>query len=303
MTDNLYQILGVPKAASQEDIRQAYRKLAKENHPDLNPGDRAAEERFKKISAAFGILGDKDKRQRYDRGEIDASSQERAPQGSYREYADTDSGWTYHSPSGYADFADLGDIFSDLFDGAGPQGPNRSDFRIRGQDVRYHLSVAFLEAVNGAKKRVTMPDGKTLEITIPEGVRDGQVLRLKGSGSPGPSGGPPGDALVELTVAAHEMFDRDGDDIRIFLPITLKEAVLGGKVDVPTVKTAVTMTLPKGSNSGKVMRLKGKGVLNQRSKEYGDQYVTLRVMLPDAPDKELEDFIEQWSDKHDYKVR
>lgn len=303
MSDNLYQILGVQKTASQEDIRQAYRKLAKENHPDLNPGNSAAEERFKKISAAFGILGDEDKRQRYDRGEIDAGGQERAPQGSYRDYADADSGWTYHSPSGFADFADMGDIFSDLFEGAGSQGPNRSDFRIRGQDVRYHLSVEFLEAANGAKKRVTMPDGKTLDIAIPEGVKDGQVLRLKGNGSPGISGGPSGDALVELSVMAHDLFQRDGDDIRMDLPISLKEAVLGGEVDVPTVNGAVTMTLPKASSSGKILRLKGKGIFNQRSKVRGNQYVTLKVMLPNMPDQELEEFVAQWSEKRDYKVR
>ncbi len=302
MSDDLYSILGVSRTASQEDIRKAYRKLAKENHPDLNPGDAAAEERFKKVAAAFDILGDEDKRGRYDRGEIDASGQERAPEGGYRHYAEGRSGRTYQSRAGYADFADMGDIFSDLF-GGGFRAAQGEPLKMRGQDVRYHLSIDFLEAVNGAKKRVTMPDGKTLDITVPAGLRDGQILRLKGKGLPGLGGGPAGDALIEVSVKPHPTFRRDGFDIRADLPISLAEAVLGGKVTVPTISGPVTMTIPKGSNTGKTLRLKGKGVARPKGQGRGDHYVTLKVVLPEPPDPELEAFVEKWTKTHAYSVR
>jgi DnaJ-class molecular chaperone len=175
--------------------------------------------------------------------------------------------------------------------------------RMQGADVRYQLAVDFLDAVNGAKRRLTMPDGKTLDVTIPAGLRDGQTLRLKGQGQPGPSAGPAGDAYVEIQVRPHKLFERKGQDIHVELPVTLAEAVLGGKVTVPTVTGPVTMTVPKGSNTGTVLRLKEKGVPAPKAGTRGDQYVRLKVMLPDKPDPELEAFVREWSAEHPYDAR
>ena len=295
VSEDLYAVLGLTKTASDDEIRKAYRRLAKENHPDLNPGDAAAEEKFKKISSAFAILGDKEKRGRYDRGEIDASGQERAPEGMYRHYADSRAGRGYQSQAG---FADLGDIFGDLFG----ERAGRNTVR-RGQDVRYNLSVDFLDAANGAKTRVTMPDGKPLDITVPAGVKDGQHLRLKGKGMAGFGGGPAGDALIEVSVKSHPLFRREGHNIHVDIPITLAEAVLGAKIKVPTIAGDVTMGVPKGANTGKVLRLKGKGVKLAKGPGRGDQYVTLKVVLPEQVDTDLEAFIEGWVKTHDYSVR
>ena len=294
MAKDLYQSLGVPRTASDDEIRKAYRKLAKEFHPDLHPGDKNAEERFKTISAAYAILGDADKRARYDRGEIDDSGQERPPEGMYRYYAESPRGRAYQSRAGYADFADMGDIFADLFgseamfaEGRGRRGPRR------GVDLHYRLAVGFLDAVNGAKKRLTMPDGKTLDVTVPAGLRDGQMLRLKGQGQSGEAGAAVGDALVEIAVEPHPFFRRDGDDIRVEVPVSLTEAVLGGKIRVPTVEGPVDLTVPKGANTGTVLRLRGKGV-RKADGGRGDQLVELKVMLPPKPDPGLEDLVKKW---------
>lgn len=301
MNDDPYKTLGLSRDASQEEIGKAYRKLAKEYHPDLNPGDRGAEERFKKISAAHNLLSDPEKRARYDRGEIDASGAERAQRRYYRQYADANADHPYQSSSGFADFGEFGDIFSDLFGGAG-RGRAR-EFKMRGSDVRYQLTVDFLDAVNGAKPRVTMADGRELELTIPPGLRDGQTLRLKGKGLAGMGGGPAGDALVEVHVAAHPFFERKGSDIHVELPVTLAEAVLGGRVKVPTTSGAVTMTIPKGSNTGSTLRVKGKGVPDPKTKKRGDQYVRLKVVLPAEQDSELERFVKDWAGRHPYDPR
>lgn len=303
MTDDPYQLLGVAKTASESEIRSAYRKLAKELHPDLNPGDKTAEERFKKVSAAYGLLSDAEQRARFDRGEIDASGAERPQHHYYRHYADAGGGERYHSSAAFEDFGDISDLFSDLFRerGAAGGGP-RGSVRMRGQDQRYHLEVDFLDAVNGAKRRITMPDGKALDLTIPAGIQDGGMLRLKGKGGDGIGGAPAGDALVEIAVRPHPLFTRDGDDIVVELPITLYEAVLGGKVEVPTIGGRVNMTLPKGSSSGSTLRLKGKGVKAQ-GRGAGDQRVLLKVMLPEKVDAELETFMERWRDGHAYDPR
>ncbi len=306
MADDPYKVLGVARSASADDIRKAYRKLAKQFHPDLHPGDAAAEERFKAISAAYDLLGDAEKRGRFDRGEIDASGQERPEQRYYRHYADAGAEHPYHSTEGFADFADVGDIFSDLFGHArrGPgAGRHGAAFRMRGADTRYTLAVDFLDAVNGAKRRIGLPDGGALDLTVPAGVHDGQVLRLKGKGMAGVGGGPPGDALVEVEVRPHKLFKRDGDDIHVEVPITPAEAVRGAKIDVPTVGGSVTMTVPKGANSGTRLRLKGKGVMRGGSGQRGDQYVTLKIVLPARPDAELADFLERWERDHPYNPR
>lgn len=301
---DLYEILGVSRRASDEEIRQAFRKLAKENHPDLNPGNTAAAERFKKISAANEILSDPQRRRQYDAGEIDASGEPRrspfgAGAGAYR-----------RTRTNAGTFDDLGfsDIFADVFGGGragpnpfasagGPRGPR--GFSPRGQDLRYTLEIDFIEAVTGAKKRVTLPEGGTLDLTVPEGVSDGQVLRLKGRGAPAPGGGETGDALVEIKVKAHAQFKRQGDDILVEVPLTIDEAVLGAKIEVPTPTGRVQLSIPKGTSSGKTFRLKGKGVRGKTG-AYGDELVTVRIVLPDKIDDSLSYFFSEWRQKHPY---
>ena len=281
-----YQTLGVKKDASQDDIQKAYRRLAKKLHPDLNPGNEPAEERFKEVSQAYDLLGDPGKRARFDRGEIDASGAERPRQRYYRDFAEGAS--SYASDSGFADFG-ADDFLSEIF---GRQA--RGNVRMRGQDVHYRLPLGFLDAINGGKQQLTLPDGSVLDVAIPPGTRDGQILRLRGKGRPGIGGGPPGDALIEIEVRPHHIFTRKGDDIHVELPISLKEAVLGGKVSVPTPSGAVTMTVPKWSNTGTVLRLKGQGAPKPGGGR-GDEYVALKVMLPERPDPELEKFVSQWA--------
>ncbi len=310
MNDDPYEVLGVGRDASEDEIRRAYRRLAKESHPDLHPGDKAAEDRFKRVSAAYDLLSDAEKRARFDRGEIDAAGAERPRRRTYRHYADADAGpHPYQSAGGFADFADLGDIFADLFGAAAAErgaagtagaGPR---FAMPGADVRYELAVDFLDAVNGATRRVTMPDGRTLDITIPAGVRDGQILRLAGQGMAGIGGGPPGDALIHVQVRPHPLFERRDNEIHLELPVTLAEAVLGGKVRVPTPTGPVTLTVPKGSNTGRTLRLRGKGVPDPRTKRRGDMYVRLKVVLPEETDPELENFVQAWAAKHPYDPR
>ena len=286
-----YTTLGVKKDATQDDIQKAYRRLAKKLHPDLNPGNKIAEDKFKEVTAAYDLLSDADKRARFDRGEIDASGTERPRQQYYRDFANQD-GWTaYTNNSGFADFGDFSgseDILSEIF---GRQG--RAARRRRGQDVRYHLDLSFLDAVNGGKQSIVLPDGTTLDVNIPPGTRDGQILRLKGKGRPALGDGPHGDALIEISVLPHPYFTRKGDDIYLDLPISLKEAVLGAKIKVPTPSGAVTVAVPKWSNTGRVLRLKGRGVpRSDRSK--GDQYVKLMLMLPEKPEPKLEAFVAEW---------
>jgi DnaJ-class molecular chaperone len=286
-----YTTLGVKKDATQDDIQKAYRRLAKKLHPDLNPGNKAAEDKFKEVSAAYNLLSDPDKRSRFDRGEIDGSGTERPRQQYYRDFADRD-GWSaYTSNAGFADFGDYAgteDILSEIF---GRQG--RGGRRRRGQDARYHLELSFLDAVNGGKQSIVLPDGTTLDLSIPPGTRDGQILRLKGKGHPAVGEGPPGDALIEISVLPHPYFTRKGDDIYLDLPISLKEAVQGAKLKVPTPNGAVTVAVPKWSSTGRVLRLKGRGVSGSDGSK-GDQYVKLMLMLPQKPDPKLEAFIKQW---------
>jgi DnaJ-class molecular chaperone len=283
-----YQTLGLAKDASAEAIRKAYRRLAKKLHPDLNPGNKQAEEQFKEVTAANDLLSDPQKRARFDRGEIDASGAERPRERYYRDFAEGGASNPYASDAGFADFAGADDFFSGIF---GRQG--RGNVRMRGQDAHYRLALDFLDAINGGKQQLTLPDGSVLDVAIPPGTRDGQVLRLRGKGRPGIGGGPPGDALIEVEVRPHRIFTRKGDDIHVELPMSLREAVLGGKVKVPTPSGEVTMTIPKWSNTGTVLRLKGQGVPRPNGTR-GDEYVTLKVTLPETPDPELEKFVAQW---------
>ncbi|MEZ5818360.1 MAG: J domain-containing protein [Hyphomicrobiaceae bacterium] len=292
MAEDPYSALGLKRTATDEEIRRAFRKLAKELHPDVNPDNPEAAERFKRVTAAYEIIGDPERRQAFDRGEIDASGEPR------RSYHGASAGRGSPGGPGGPDFG-FSDIFSDLFGQRGPRGPG-AGFSLRGQDMRYTLDVDFMEAVLGTKKRVTMPEGGQLDLNVPEGVTDGQVLRLKGKGGPGIRGGEPGDALVEVRVKPHPYFKRQGDDILVDIPITIDEAVLGGKIEVPTAAGRVTLTLPKGASSGRAFRLKGKGARNPATGTYGDQIVTVRITLPPKIDESLEYFLAEWRKKNTY---
>ena len=281
-----YDILGVASTSSADDIKKAYRQLARDHHPDRHPDDPAAAEAFKDISAAYGLLSDPDKRKRFDAGELDGQGNERARA----------RGWGgARSP------------FEDLFRhhraraGFG-DGARGARVQTKGANVSYTLKIKFLDAVLGAKRRVAMTNGKHFYVTVPAGTEDSQVLRLKGQGMPGFGGGAPGDALVEIHVTPDDIFTRTGNDILVEVPITLGEAILGGKVDVPTIHGTVTMGIPAGANTGTKMRLKGRGI-KQAKGSAGDQYVSLTVVLPEDPDAELTDFIRTWSAKHPYTVR
>lgn len=286
MAKNPYEILGVNKDASDADIKAAYRKLAKKHHPDLNPTNKNADEKFKEVNAANDLLSDKDKRAAFDRGEIDMEGQSRyqQQQRTYRDFADGPQGGRYHFNGGDFDLSDLEGLFGGRAGGSG--------FSRQSADVHYSIEVDFLEAARGAKKRVTMPDGKTLDIAIPEGIDEGQKLRLKGQGSQ-----PSGDAYVEVHIRSHPFFTRKGKDITVEVPVALQESVLGGKIQVPTVHGPVEMAIPKGASSGATLRLKNKGIKG------GDQYVKLKLVMPKEIDADLEQAIKKWSETHAYNPR
>jgi DnaJ-class molecular chaperone len=289
-----YEILGVERTASVDEIQKAYRRLAKKLHPDLNPGNKEAEERFKEVATAYGLLSDPDKRRRFDSGEIDASGAERPRERFYRDFAgEHAAGNPYENPSAFADLADVDDLLAELL---GRQA--RQARRARGHDLQYGLSIDFLDAVNGASQRLTLPGGGTLDVTIPPGIQQGQMLRLRGKGEPSPGEGEPGDALVEISIKPHPFFIRHGDDIHLELPVTLTEAVLGARVEAPTPTGKVLVTVPKGSNTGSILRLKGKGVASR-----GDELVKLKVMLPAEPEPELEAFLADWKPRTSYDPR
>jgi DnaJ-class molecular chaperone len=292
-----YQTLGVGREATQDEIRKAYRRLAKKNHPDLHPGDKGAEARFKEIASAYDIVGDEKKRARFDSGEIDASGAERQqPEREfYRQHAEAGPGFKYEHRSDGTRPDDQEDLFAEIFGRRGARA------KARGPDVGYTFSVEFTEAINGAKKRVVMADGKTLDIAIPAGLKDGQTLRLRGQGHPGFGGGGPGDALVEIHVKPHPLLRREGNNIRSTLSVTPGEALAGAKVRVATVSGPVELTVPKGSNTGRVLRLRGKGVPSAVAK--GDHLVELQIVLPDHPDDELVRCVTEWEAKHPYDPR
>ncbi len=282
MADDPYTLLGIPRTATEKQIRSAFLKLAKTSHPDVNPGDKKAEERFKAISSAHDLLSDPARRARFDRGELDAAGQEVPPRG-YRPSG-------YQPGGGQYSGGDMDDILSSMF---GAQGRGATRPR-RGSDQRYTLTVSFMEAARGATQRLALPGGGDLNVQIPPGTESGQTLRLRGKGGPGAAGGPAGDALIEITVTPHPLFRREGRDIHLDLPITIGEAVLGGRVPVPTVAGAVTMAVPPGSDSGTKLRLRGKGIPEHGKQPAGDAYATLRVMVGPTDDA-LRDFLREWA--------
>jgi len=271
-----YKLLGVKRGADDVEIRKAYRALAKKLHPDVNPNNKAAAERFKEVSAAHTLLSDKKLRKQYDAGGIDASGQQQHP---FR-HAQTHGG-----QMGGQGFGDMGDLLSSLFGmqmgGQRTAHPFNQPRPQKGGDIRYTLEIGLPEAVTGVTKQVRMAGGKSLKITIPEGTNDDSILRLRGKGSPGVQGGPAGDAKITIKVKPHKNLRRDGNNLRIDMPITLKEAVLGAKIQIPTPKGKINLKIAPGTSSGKILRLKGKGVKN------GDLLVRLMIILPEKPGKAL----------------
>lgn len=298
---DLYQRLGVQRGASEAEIKKAYRSLAKQLHPDRNKDNPNAAKRFGEVTAAYDLLSDKDKRAQYDRGEIDEDGNPKMPfgAGGFGGGSRPGGGGFDGFQGGFAgaETADLSDLFEGLFGGGGARrGGGFGGFRQRarapqkGADIAYRLTVSFVDAATLSPQRITLADGKTIDLKLPNGVEEGTKIRLAGKGEQGPGGA--GDGLVTISITSHPFYKRDGNDIRLDLPITLKEAVLGGKVKVPTPDGPVMVTIPKGSTSGKVLRLKGRGFTGKNGKR-GDQLVALEVDLP-PDDAELQSFAEKW---------
>jgi len=294
--DDPYDVLGVRRGDSDETIRAAYRKLAKKHHPDLNPGKADAAERFKEINAAHALLSDPIKRGKFDRGEIDAAGNEIPPQRpTWRDFGDAAADEGLHRYRGGATLNP--EDLESLFGAALRERFEARDANRRGRDAHYSLTVDFMDAARGAVRRLTLPDGRTLDVSIPPGIRDGHVLRLKGQGGPGQGSGSAGDALIEISVAPHKLFRRVGDDVEVDLPITLQEAVLGASVEVPTIKGKVRLKIPPNSNTGTRMRLAGRGIAG------GNQVVVLNVKLPQQDEPELVAFLKTWKPAHAYNPR
>lgn len=313
-----YEVLGVPRGASAAAIKSAYRKLAKKHHPDSNKNDPKAADRFSELNTANEIIGDEDKRKQFDRGEIDAEGKPRFqgfPGGDPRGRAGGPGGFQSHTfrtgggPGGMGG-GGFEDILNSMFGGAATRGGRAGggsrtfEFDTGGigvdLDLNVAMSVSLEESVKGGEKRVRLPNGKELSVKIPAGVTAGQQIRLKGQGETAP-GHPPGDLLITISIAAHPFFKVDGADLRVDLPITLYEAVLGGKVRVPTLGSAVELSIPKNTSSGRTFRLKGKGL--PKAGGTGDLFVTTKIILPDGNDSDLEALMEKWRDGHPYNPR
>lgn len=311
MATDPYTQLGVARGASEKDIKSAYRKLAKELHPDKNKGNAKATDRFSEVTRAYDLLSDADKRARFDRGEIDVDGNPIGFGGagggfgggfdrSQRGFGDGAGGF-----SGGAENIDLGDLFGGIFGGGRPGGMGGGDpfgqrrAAPRGDNVQYRLAVTLPDAATGASQRITLSDGKTIDLKLPAGVEDGTQMRLAGKGEAGPGG--QGDALVTISIAPHAFFRKDGDTIRLDLPITLEEAVNGARVRVPTVEGAVMLTVAPGSSSGKTLRLKGRG-FTRKDGTRGDQLITLEICLPEG-DADLAERLDGWHDTRDLRAK
>lgn len=302
MARDPYQVLGVPRGAGADDIRKAFRKLAKKHHPDANPGDKAAEERFKQVSAAFDILGDAEKRRKFDAGGIDADGRE-----VFRGFGGgAGQGGPFGAGGGAGGFdaSDFSDILGEMFGRrggrGGPRGGPGPGFAPKGPDVRAKLDIDLDEAILGGKKRVSFQDGRTLDVTIPAGATDGQTLRLRGHGEAGRGG--KGDALIELVIRSHPVFRKEGEQLVMDLPVSVPDAVLGGRVQAPTPDGPVTLTIPRGANSGQALRLKGKGLSDSRGVR-GDLIARIQVVLPETTDPQLEAFATRWREERPYVPR
>ncbi len=304
-----YEVLGVPKSASEAEIKKAFRALAKKHHPDTKGGDAAAQKRFQEISAAYDIVGDKEKRTKFDQGEIDASGNPRgfdpAHGGGGGPFGGGGDARDFHFTWRNGEAGEGGiraeDIFSEIFGSGG--GRRRRRQARKGDDISIAVTVGFEEAARGGTRRVMLPDGREVDVRIPVGVRDGQQIRLRGQGGPGSDNGPAGDVLLTVSVAPHPWLSRDGNNLRMDLPVTLGEAVLGGKITVPTLTGPVALTIPAGSNSGNSLRLKGKGIPAHGGQPAGDLYLRLVITLPDKPDTALKEFAAGWQSEYDPRAK
>jgi len=313
-TRDPYKVLGVARTASADDIKKAYRRLAKTFHPDSNRDDPKAPEKFAEVNQAYEIVGDEDKRKRFDRGEIDADGKPRGfegfPPGGGARRQGAGGAQTYEYEFGPGGFRrqtggagfDPTDFFSDLFGGRRGKGAAGAANR-RGEDLNASLTVTLEEAVNGGAKRVIMPSGKTLDVNLPAGIEDGKQIRLKGQGQPGPFGGPAGDAIVTIHVTTHPLFKVEGRNLKLELPVTIYEAALGAKVEVPTLGGRIELNVPPGSSGGRTLRLRGKGLPKAGDLPAGDLLVSLRIALPEEIDEDLQDALRKWRDRHPYSPR
>ena len=306
-----YEVLGVPKKATEAEIKKAFRTLAKKHHPDAHGNDPSKVKKFQEISGAYEVLGDKEKRARFDRGEIDGNGQPRgfdpASQGftggfrpgpgpgGGRGPGAGGAGFQWSSTGGEGNHAE--DIFSDLFGSMG--GGRRSRQPKKGEDVQLATTITLEEAAQGGVRRVLLGDGKELEVRLPAGVKEGQTIRMRGQGGPGVHGGPPGDVLISVSLAQHSAFTVEGRDLKLDLPVSLNEAVLGAKVPVQTLSGSVTLTIPPHSNSGRTLRLKGKGLPGNGADPAGDLFVRLVVTLPEPSDPKLDEFVQNWTSSFD----
>jgi DnaJ-class molecular chaperone len=305
-----YDVLGVSKTASEAEIKKAFRALAKKHHPDTKGGDAAAQKKFQEISGAYDIVGDKEKRAKFDAGEIDANGNPRGfdPAAHGNPFGGGGGGARdFHFTWGDRDATTAEgfrpeDLFADLLGGLGGRGRGGGQPRA-GQDFTVAVTIGFDEAATGGARRVTLPNGEQIDVKIPLGLKDGQQIRLKGRGGAGRRGGAAGDVLIQVSVAPHPYFVRDGNDLRMDLPVTLQEAVAGGKVAVPTLTGTVSLSVPPGSNTGSVLRLKGKGIPAHGAEAAGDLYVKLVVTLPDKPDQALKDFVADWTADYDPRAK
>jgi DnaJ-class molecular chaperone len=316
-----YDVLGVAKTASPAEIKKAYRQLAKKFHPDRNKDDAKAKERFAEINSAYEIVGDETKKAQFDKGEIGPDGKPRftgfegfgagpGPGGFTRGWR-TGGGapggeqhYEFHfgneAPGGRGGF-DPSDLFADLF---GASGRRRGAPQpTRGDDVVATATAPLETVAHGGSARVILPSGRTLEVKIPAGIEDGQQIRLRGQGQPGAMGGEPGDAIVTVKVAPHPYFKLDGRDLRLELPVTVYEAALGGRIETPTLDGKVELTIPPHSNSGRVLRLRGKGLPASEGKIAGDLYVSLKIMLPEQASGDLDARMREWRDAHPYDPR
>jgi len=304
---NPYEILDLPPDASAEELKKAYRRLARECHPDSDPGNPWAEDEFKELSTAYDLLSDPGRRRRYDRGEISGDGTRRTPSPSKSKPA-RPRGTTGKTPRGSTRPGESRKAKAKKPSGRGPAGKKRSKIaglKIKGPDIEYDLRIDFMEAAKGAVRHIGMTNGKRLKVTIPPGTEDGRILRLKGQGLAGFGGAADGDAYVEVLVDPDPVFRRQKNDIHVDVPVTLSEAVLGGRIEAPTIDGMVNVTVPKGSNTGTQLRLKGKGLKSgdKGTGPRGDQFVHLRVVLPNKPDRDLIRFLEEWSPDRGTKAR
>ncbi|MEX0300339.1 MAG: DnaJ C-terminal domain-containing protein [Kordiimonas sp.] len=303
--NDLYTQLGISKSATQDEVKKAYRKLAKKLHPDHNKNDQAIADKFKEVSAAYAILGDANQRAQYDRGEIDENGNQKAPSGFGSGFGGGfgrggNTRRAYNRRNSDFGFEDAEDMFSEFFSFSGKRGakpkqaqnPYKTSGRSKGLDINYQITVGFEESITGGTRRLRLNDGRNVDIKIPSGIQDGQIIRLAKQGGPGIGGAPKGDALVEIQVAPHPYYKREGNDILLDLPISLSEAVLGGDIQVPTPSGKLTIRIPRNASSGKRLRLKDKGVKRKDTK--GHMYVKLIVNMPGERDLELEKLIKGW---------